>query len=57
MNSKAHLLFSLAKSVIRIAAYYIPFWFFDIPAWAMIVLNGLAFAELLGIAEEIGDKR
>jgi len=50
-------MFSLIKSLIRISACYIPFWFFDVPAWGMFVLNGLVLAEVLGILEELGDKR
>ena len=53
MNSKFHFFVSIAKSTIRVMGC--------IGAWALnsvpILAIFLLFAELLGVLEELGDKR
>lgn len=53
MNSKGHLYVSLAKSVIRIGACI---WSFAVGNIAPMAIGFLG-AEVLGIAEELLDKR
>lgn len=53
MNSKGHLLISLAKSIIRFAGSIITFATGD----CMILAISFMIAETLGIAEELVDKR
>jgi hypothetical protein len=56
MNSKWHFYVSLVKSLIRIAACIIPICI-GLDKGIYVFLVGFAVAELLGIAEEIFDKR
>lgn len=53
MNSKWHLYISFAKSLIRIAGCLLAIIY---KQWD-ILAYGLLIAELLGILEELGDKR
>ncbi len=53
MNSKWHLYISFIKSFIRLSSVVVSLIF---EQWAFLAL-GFGFAELLGIVEEIGDKR
>ena len=53
MNSKGHLYISLGKSAIRIVSAIATVVTKDI-LWVAL---GIAFAEVLGVAEELVDKR
>lgn len=53
MNSKWHLITSILKSVIRIVGCIIGVCLKSVS----IVGGSIVIAELLGIAEELGDKR
>lgn len=53
MNSKGHLFVSIAKSVIRIASCCTALIVGSVKALAA----GFAAAEILGVAEELVDKR
>jgi len=53
MNSKGHLILSLIKSVIRIVGCFVGAYTGNFPLGFMI----LAFAEALGVTEELVDKR
>jgi hypothetical protein len=53
MNSKWHLFISFIKSLIRIVAIGVSLIYSQ---WSFLAI-GLGVAEVLGILEEIGDKR
>lgn len=53
MNSKGHLIISLAKSLIRIFSTITSI----ITGEIIVLASGLLVAELLGIFEELVDKR
>ena len=53
MNSKDHLYISLAKSSIRILGCIGTYFSGDV----MILVGSFGFAELLGVIEELADKR
>lgn len=53
MGSKGHFYISLAKSIIRIGTLLVTVYY---PSFAILAV-GLCFAEALGIAEELADKR
>lgn len=53
MNSKGHLLISIAKSIIRIGSCTASLVF----GMFSILVAGFLVAELLGVVEEIVDKR
>jgi hypothetical protein len=53
MNSKGHLFISIAKSICRIGAAIIA----TLTKSVTILAIGFGIAEILGIAEEIVDKR
>ena len=53
MNSKFHLIISYIKSIIRIVACGLAL---SQSSWCVAVV-GLIVAEVLGLVEEIGDKR
>ena len=53
MNSKWHLWISIIKSIVRVMTCILAFKFNSIKLLAF----GFLFAEVLGILEELGDKR
>jgi ABC-type bacteriocin/lantibiotic exporter with double-glycine peptidase domain len=53
MNSKSHRFISLIKSILRILTCIIALFIYSFE----VLLIGLMIAELLGIAEEIFDRR
>jgi hypothetical protein len=53
MNSKWHMYISFIKSFVRIAGCGLSIIFSN---WLILAI-GLGLAELLGVLEEIGDKR
>jgi len=57
MGSKGHFYSSMSKSVIRIVACFAALVVADITKDIAILAGGFLVAELLGIAEELADKR
>lgn len=53
MNSKWHLYISFAKSAIRLAGGVLSLWY---GRWEVLAY-GVVLAEVLGVLEELGDKR
>ena len=53
MNSKGHLYVSLAKSAIRIISAIVTYFTGDV----MVLAWGFGCAEILGVVEELADKR
>lgn len=53
MNSKWHMYVSFVKSIIRIAGCVFSLIFNN---WLILAI-GLGIAEILGVLEEVGDKR
>jgi len=57
MGSKGHFYISMSKSVIRIVTCFAALVVADITKDIAILAGGFLVAELLGVAEELADKR
>lgn len=57
MGSKGHFYISLSKSIIRVVACFGALVVVDLTSDITILAGGFLVAELLGVAEELVDKR